>query len=95
MNEATLSGFRVLVTRPEHQADEIVAAIEDAGGEAIQFPVIDIEPHESADVSRCLETLPTADITIFISTNAVMYGLHCVNGDETAITFLWSWRRNR
>ncbi len=77
MNEAGLSGFVVLVTRPEHQADELVAAIEDAGGEAIRFPVIDIEPQDSADVSRCLEALPAADITIFISTNAVMCGLHC------------------
>ena len=85
MTEARLSGFVVLMTRPEHQADELVAAIEDAGGEAIRFPVIDIEPQKSADVSRCLDTLPAADITIFISTNAVIYGLHCVNGDETAI----------
>jgi len=85
MNEAGLRGFGVLVTRPEHQADELVAAIEDAGGEAIRFPVIDIEPQESADISHCLETLPVADITIFVSTNSVMFGLHYVNGDETVI----------
>jgi uroporphyrinogen-III synthase len=88
MNEAGLSGFVVLVTRPEHQADELVTAIDDAGGEAIRFPVIDIEPQDSADVSRRLEALPAADITIFISTNAVMYGLHCVAGDETAIAVI-------
>lgn len=85
MTEARLSGFVVLMTRPEHQADELVAAIEDAGGEVIRFPVIDIEPQKSADVSRCLDTLPAADIAIFISTNAVIYGLHCANGDEIAI----------
>ena len=85
MNDARLRGYGVLVTRPEHQADKLVAAIEEAGGEAIRFPVIDIEPQESADVSRCLETLPAADITIFVSTNAVMYGLHCANGEETVI----------
>jgi uroporphyrinogen-III synthase len=88
MNEAGLSGFVVLVTRPEHQADELVTAIDDAGGEAIRFPVIYIEPQDSADVSRRLEALPAADITIFISTNAVMYGLHCVAGDETAIAVI-------
>ena len=88
MNETGLGGFVVLVTRPEHQADELVTAIDEAGGEAIRFPVIDIEPQDSGDVSRCLEALPAADITIFISTNAVMYGLHCVNGDETAIAVI-------
>ncbi len=85
MSEAMLKGYGVLVTRPEHQAGELAAAIEEAGGEAIRFPVIDIEPQNSADVSRCLEALPTADITIFISTNAVIYGLPYADGDETAI----------
>jgi uroporphyrinogen-III synthase len=85
MTEAKLNGFVVLMTRPERQADELITAIENSGGEAIRFPVIDIEPKKSADINRCLNTLPTADITIFISTNAVIYGLHYVNGDETAI----------
>ncbi len=85
MSEAMLKGYGVLVTRPEHQAGELAAAIEEAGGEAIRFPVIDIEPQNSADVNRCLEALPTADITIFISTNAVIYGLPYADGDETAI----------
>jgi uroporphyrinogen-III synthase len=85
MSEAILKGFGVLVTRPEHQADELAAAIEEAGGEAIRFPVIEIEPYESADVNRCLESLPAANITIFISTNAVIYGLSYANGDETKI----------
>lgn len=85
MSEALLKGFGVLVTRPEHQADELSAAIEDAGGEAIRFPVIEIEPYDSADVNRCLESLPASDITIFVSTNAVIYGLSYANGDQTKI----------
>ena len=85
MSEATLKGFGVLVTRPEHQADELSAAIEDAGGEAIRFPVVEIEPHDSGDVNRSLEGLPAPDITIFISTNAVMYGLSYANGDQARI----------
>ncbi len=85
MSEAMLKGCGVLVTRPEHQADELAAAIEEAGGEAIRFPVIDIDPQDSADVNRCLEALPAADITIFISTNAVIYGLPYVDGNETTI----------
>ena len=85
MNDAPLKGFGVLVTRPEHQAGELVAAIENAGGEAIRFPVIDIEPQDSDDLMRWLEELPPADITVFISANAVLYGLQFVNGDDTAI----------
>ncbi len=85
MSTALLERFGVLVTRPEHQADELSTAIEVAGGEAIRFPVIDIEPYESVEVSRRLSTLPAADITIFISTNAVIYGLPYANGDDAAI----------
>ncbi|MFQ5983491.1 MAG: uroporphyrinogen-III synthase, partial [Woeseiaceae bacterium] len=85
MSEAVLAGFGVLVTRPEHQADELTTAIEAAGGEAIRFPVIEIEPLESEDVNRSLATLPPPDITIFVSTNAVLCGLNYVDGDETAI----------
>lgn len=85
MSEAMLKGFGVLVTRPEHQADELSAAIEEAGGEAIRFPVIEIEPYDSADVTRCIEGLPAADIIIFISTNAVIYGLSYANGDQGRI----------
>ena len=52
MSEAMLKGFGVLVTRPEHQADELSAAIEDSGGEAIRFPVIEIEPYDSTPFSQ-------------------------------------------
>jgi uroporphyrinogen-III synthase len=85
MNGRALDGFGILVTRPEHQADELVTAINDAGGEAIRFPVIDIEPQEPADILRHLAATPVADIAIFISTNAVKYGLHYLNGNRTAI----------
>lgn len=83
MSDALLKGFGVLVTRPEHQADELVKAIKDAGGDAIRFPVIDIEPLDPVDVNRCLGSLAEADITIFISTNAVNYGLPCAGTDTT------------
>ena len=85
MTGGDLKGFGVLVTRPEHQAEEIASAIEAAGGEAIRFPVIEIEPEDPAYVTRCLESLGPADITIFISTNAVSYGLPYLDGDQSAI----------
>jgi uroporphyrinogen-III synthase len=85
MSKGALDGTGVLVTRPEHQSDKLAAAIEDAGGEAIRFPVIDIVPAEVADATRELESLPAPDITVFISTNAVMYGLPFVNGEDTIV----------
>ncbi len=85
MNEGELKGIGVLLTRPEHQAEELAVAIEGAGGEAIRFPVIEIEPEDSAYVARCLESLPPADITVFISTNAVTYGLPYLDGDDSAV----------
>jgi uroporphyrinogen-III synthase len=85
MTAGELKGFGVLVTRPEHQADELAAAIEDAGGEAIRFPVIEIEPLDADDVQRSLETLPAPDISVFISTNAVACGLPYLDGDETKV----------
>ena len=85
MSGGELNGVGVLVTRPEHQADELASAIENAGGEAIRFPIIEIEPEDSAYVSRCIESLPPADITIFISTNAVTYGLPYLDGDRSVV----------
>lgn len=85
MSASELSGFGVLVTRPEHQADEIATAIDQAGGEAIRFPVMEIEPLEPADIQRCLDALPPPDMTIFISKNAVTYGLPFAGGDQTTI----------
>lgn len=85
MSRGALKGVGVLVTRPEHQAEELAAAIESAGGEAIRFPVIEIEPEDSAYVLRSVEALPPADITIFVSTNAVIYGLSHLDGDHTSV----------
>ncbi len=75
MAEASLSGLGVLVTRPAHQAGELVAAIEAAGGRAIRFPTIEIVPRNDADVERDAADLGEPDIVIFVSANAVRFGL--------------------
>lgn len=75
MSEATLAGVGVLVTRPDHQADSLVLAIEHLGGQAIRFPVIEVVAREAADVSADAAALPHPDIAIFVSSNAVQHGL--------------------
>lgn len=62
-----LTGLSVLVTRPAQQAQSLCALIEQAGGNAIRFPTIGIEPQSAAPAERC-------DLVVFASTNAVEHG---------------------
>ena len=84
MTDAALAGVGVLVTRPERQADELVTAIESLGGTAIRFPALVIEPRDPAAVSADVESLDDPDIVIFVSPNAVRYGLDCAGGGAVA-----------
>ena len=64
----------MLVTRPEHQAGELLAAIEAASGSATAFPVLEIVSTPANDLQRDVDALPPADIVIFVSANAVRAG---------------------
>lgn len=75
MTSSALAGSAVLVTRPEHQADELVSAIESAGGEALRFPVLRIEARDAEAIADDMRALPPPDLVIFTSRNAVDYGL--------------------
>lgn len=75
MTDAPLQGVGVLVTRPRAQAPELVAAIENEGGKAICFPVIEIVPRSESLIVAKAAALPDPDIVIFVSANAVEYGL--------------------
>lgn len=85
MPDAMLDGLGVLVTRPREQAAELAAAIEVRGGKAVLFPVIDIVPRQRATVMAELGRGSRADITIFISQNAVKHGLTYAQGRIAAI----------
>ena len=75
MTEGQLRGVAVLVTRPATQAGELVQAIEAAGGSTVLFPVIRIEACNAEVIREEMQRLPDPDIVIFISRNAVEYGL--------------------
>lgn len=68
-----LHGCRVLVTRPEQQAEPLCRLIESSGGIAIRLPTLIIT--ESPELSRqaLLERISIASHIIFISRNAVDY----------------------
>ncbi len=85
MAETPLEGVGVLVTRPRTQAAELVSAIEEQGGEAFCFPVIDIVALDQSRVSAEASAMPSPDVTIFISRNAVEYGLKYSGGGKIAV----------
>jgi len=67
-----LTGKGVVVTRPAHQARELSRMIEEAGGNAILFPAIEIRDVEDlAPFARLIERLDEFDLAVFISPNAV------------------------
>ena len=85
MSEATLAGYGVLVTRPIGQSAELADAITDAGGRAIRFPAIDIVGTSAGDVGSAFAALPQADIIVFVSRNAVAYGLRAIDTGNALI----------
>jgi len=85
MTSQTLAGVGVLVTRPRRQSAELVAEIESRGGRAILFPSLDIVPRDKESVENDVARLSAADITIFISSNAVDFGIDYVDGDIAVI----------
>ncbi len=65
MTDGALAGCGVLVTRPAHQASELAEAIENAGGKAIRFPVIEITGRDEDVIANEFAALPDPDIVIF------------------------------
>ncbi|MBT8087436.1 MAG: uroporphyrinogen-III synthase [Gammaproteobacteria bacterium] len=85
MADAALQDVGVLVTRPRAQAADLVAAIEQAGGTAFCFPVIEIAVLDENVVTAEAARLPQPDIVIFVSRNAVEYGLRYSGDGRLAV----------
>jgi len=85
MAEAPLQGVGVLVTRPRTQSTELVAAIEEAGGSVFCFPVMEIRALDENAVSERAAELGEPDIVIFVSRNAVEYGMQYTSGGRIAV----------
>ena len=86
-----LQGLQVLVTRPVHQAGRFCDLLLAAGAEPKLFPLLSIQPVALAPASL-LQITTTAhdkayDWVIFISANAVEFGLSLLN-DMTSLARL-------
>jgi len=67
-----LFGQRIVVTRARHQASELSQAIEALGGEAWEFPTIEIAPPtDSSNLLNAIYNLPVFQWLIFTSVNGV------------------------
>lgn len=67
-----LAGKRILITRPEGQAEAAAAQVRRLGGEPILLPLIAITPHPGDDhCSAVLGRLGDFDCLVFSSANAV------------------------
>jgi len=84
MTEHPLAGLNIVVTRPSEQAASLAKRIEDLGGKPVIFPLLEITPASDASALRELALhLTSYDLLIFISPNAVQYGmsvLHAIPG---------------
>ncbi len=77
---AKLANIGVLITRPQHQSENLRRLVVQAGGSAEVVPTIKIAEHR--DLNRLKEVatrLENFDIAIFISANAVAKGLGWLN----------------
>jgi uroporphyrinogen-III synthase len=71
-----LRGQQILLARPAGQSESLCAALRAEGARVLLFPGLQILPCEpSAETRRCLDRLGEADWAVFVSTNAVAYGL--------------------
>jgi len=76
MQTDLLRDMKILVTRPEHQADPLCQLLERYGSKPVCLPVIQIEPITlSKEFSQILSDTHQIDFAIFISPNAVKYGI--------------------
>jgi uroporphyrinogen III methyltransferase/synthase len=67
-----LFGKRILVTRPRHQAGDLVRVLEEQGAEAVVLPVVEVrDPPDWEPVDRALRRLATYHWLVFTSANGV------------------------
>ena len=81
----------MVVTRPLAQAGRLAALIEQAGGHAILFPVIEIlplaEPAQQKRLTALLARLSAFDVAVFISPTAVSQAMPMITPPAASLRF--------
>jgi len=75
----SLQGKRILVTRPAAQAGKLAQMISAQGGQAVLFPLLEIGPADDpGPLQRAIAQLDDFAVAIFISPNAIDFGLSAI-----------------
>ena len=78
-NDLPLTGLKIVVTRPRDQAVPLAQRIEQAGGIALRFPLLDITAvQDTKPLYEQIARLEQFNLAIFISPNAVHYGITAI-----------------
>ena len=76
MAELPLTGLKIVVTRPRDQAASLMQGIKQLGGNPVLFPLLEIAPAaDCAELVALKRHITAYDLLIFISPNAVRYGM--------------------
>jgi len=79
MQQQPLAGLSIVVTRPREQATNLAQRISQAGGRAILFPLLEVSPVlDSQSLHALIARLHEFNLAIFISPNAVRYGMDAI-----------------
>lgn len=74
-----LAGVNVVITRPREQAAGLVQRIAQLGGKPLLFPLLEITAvRDEQALFQQLSRLQQTDLAIFISPNAVRYGMAAI-----------------
>jgi uroporphyrinogen-III synthase len=86
MANPVLKGLNILVTRPRDQAIQLAQDITQAGGVPLLFPLLEISAvHDTEVIQEQVSRLPQANLAIFISPNAVQYGMAAIRAGVGAL----------
>lgn len=81
-----LAGLKIAVTRPRDQAAPLARRIEQAGGIPVLFPLLEIAAApDTQALHGQVARLAEADLAIFISPNAVRYGMAAIRAAGVAL----------
>lgn len=79
MSNQSLRGLTIAVTRPRDQAAQLAQRIEQVGGTPLLFPLLDIAAVQDIKaLHEQISRLGKVDLAIFISPNAVRYGIAAI-----------------